>query len=525
MAHAKAALDNLQVAFTQYKQSKSLLDKALKTTSKNERNIKNKMASLSMALADINKCHTLWVSKANISDEELALEGQKYNTAWLESLWDENDDFQQKGELIIEELSPVASVDHQIHLLTEKLDSLKIDITTRVDSLLNATAPTKGGLSSASLKAHEEILKSVQSLFATDLNVAFNELKDQDLGNLKSHCTQFELFRRDIQPKILAIQLQLADQPTLTTQHSSPVGAHVPQRKGIEMEKSKAPTFSGRTIDYPEFKRGWTKVAGVCWEDENQVEQIKFKVDDETRRIISRCKTMNEVWKVLDTEFAQEQEVINAVDEELSKLLSLNCSVAEYIVKLRNHLPNLEAALEAVDGLDHLQSPDRVNILISRFDERTLHDWDYFRSKSSGSTYNRFMDFLVDRYDASRSSVARSKSSNLGDQTLHSINQLNSSECRRCLKWSARDKVYTCPGCGRGTGINENIHHCLEHCGVYMSMSVNERADCLEKAGWCPVHLMGTHQLSECNMKSDPRYLCGVDGCTLKKKICPFRRV
>jgi len=191
----------------------------------------------------------------------------------------------------------------------------------------------------------------------------------------------------------------------------------------------------------------------------------------------------------------------------------LNCSVAEYIVKLRNHLPNLEAALDAVDGLDHLQSPDRVNLLISRFDDRTLHDWDYFRSKATGPTYNRFMAFLIDRYDASRSSVARSKSAILGEQT-HSVNRVSSSECRRCLKWSAKDKIYTCPGCGRGTGINENIHHCLEHCGIYMAMSANDRADCLEKAGWCPVHLMGTHQLSECNMKNDPRYLCGVDGCS-----------
>ena len=209
MAHAKAALDNLQVAYTQYKQSKSLLDKALKTTSKNERNINNKTTSLSTALAEINKCHTLWVSKAGISDEELASEGQKYNSAWLEALWDENDDIQQRAELVISDLRPVASEDHQIHLITENLDSLKIDIASRVDSLLKATAPAEKSLNSASLKAYEEIFKGVQPLFAGDLNVAFNELKDHDPANLKSHCLQFEHFRRDIQPKILAIQLQL----------------------------------------------------------------------------------------------------------------------------------------------------------------------------------------------------------------------------------------------------------------------------------------------------------------------------
>ena len=144
------------------------------------------------------------------------------------------------------------------------------------------------------------------------------------------------------------------------------------------MEKSKAPTFSGKTLDYPEFKRGWKKVAGVCWSDGNQVEQIKYKVDDNTRSIISRCNTMDEVWAVMDSLFAHEQEVINAVDEEINKLLQMNCSVDEYIVNLRNRLPNLEDVLQAVECLDHLQSPDRVNLIVSRFDERTLHNWDYF---------------------------------------------------------------------------------------------------------------------------------------------------
>ena len=74
--------------------------------------------------------------------------------------------------------------------------------------------------------------------------------------------------------------------------------------------------------------------------------------------------------------------------------------------------------------------------------------------------------------------------------------------------------MYTCPACGRGTAANENIHHCLEHCGAYMAMSANQRGECLEKAGWCPVHLVGTHKLSDCNMTNDPRYVCGVDGCT-----------
>ena len=112
MANAKAALEQLEVAYTDYKQKKSLLDKALKTSTRNDRTIRNKMSSLSAAVAEINKCHTLWVSKANISDELLALVNQKFNSDWLESLWEENDLFQQQGEEAVEEMKPVATEDH-----------------------------------------------------------------------------------------------------------------------------------------------------------------------------------------------------------------------------------------------------------------------------------------------------------------------------------------------------------------------------------------------------------------------------
>jgi muconolactone delta-isomerase len=95
-----------------------------------------------------------------------------------------------------------------------------------------------------------------------------------------------------------------------------------PTNKSLEMEKSKAPTFSGKTLDFPEFKRSWQAIAGVYWDDANQVEQIKHKVDQKTRRIISRCGSMKNVWEALDKEYAQEEEVIIAVNEELKNLTS-----------------------------------------------------------------------------------------------------------------------------------------------------------------------------------------------------------
>ena len=105
--------------------------------------------------------------------------------------------------------------------------------------------------------------------------------------------------------------------------------------RSVEMEKCKAPSFSGKVIDYPEFKRGWQKVAGAAWDDDNQIEQMKFKVNLHTRQILSRCANMIEVWEELDKEFGQEEAVVNAVNAELRKLQSdvhvtrVHCKVAQ----------------------------------------------------------------------------------------------------------------------------------------------------------------------------------------------------
>ena len=231
---------------------------------------------------------------------------------------------------------------------------------------------------------------------------------------------------------------------------------------------------------------------------------------------------MSEVWDALDLEYAQEQEVINAVDAELHSLRSLNLSTPEYIVKLRNHLPGLEEALKGVNGLEHLCSPDRVNYMAAKFDERTMYEWEYFRSKNKGTTYTRFFEFLKDRYDASRNIIARMKSLRLnGDleaSSLHvsggSVNHVDGSQCHRCDEFIAKDGIYICLACGKGTAKGDKIHHCLEHCGKYMSMSADERSAVIELSKWCPVHLLGSHSLDECNMKSNVRFLCGVNNCS-----------
>ena len=58
------------------------------------------------------------------------------------------------------------------------------------------------------------------------------------------------------------------------------------------------------------------------------MEQMILKVETKTKRIIARCDTMEKVWSELDKEFAQEIEVIMAVNAELKSLISAEYSVS-----------------------------------------------------------------------------------------------------------------------------------------------------------------------------------------------------
>ena len=519
MSQTKAALEALDLAHMEYKQHVKLLQKALSATVKNERSITNKMSTLSNALREINASYTAWSSKSGLSDEDLASSTEKYNTKWLEDIWEEVDDFQDQVDQYLESEhpTPVLPTDHQLETTKGQFESLSLDINSRIEVLLSKTLPTTQTLNTASLDVYDGLFTEMHRLFTTDLQLLMDKLCDLDPTHAVEHSKQLEQYKRSHHSNIMKIRTQLADQRnTTTTSTSAPTRS---QTKSIEMEKSKAPSFSGDTLDYPEFKRGWQKVPGIHWDDANQVEQIKYKVNAETRQLISRCNTMEEVWMVLDDEFAKEEEVVNAVDAKLQSLRIIECTVPEYIVKLRNYLPTLETALKSVNGFEHLSAPTRVEFLVSKFDQITLKDWDYYKAHNTGSTYERFTAFLQDQYDACRSAIARSKVAALTPIQLHQKGSVNltasaANDCRRCLKWISRDSPYTCPACGRGSPANEKIHHCLEHCGVYVSMSVKERSDCVEQAKWCPIHMIGTHTYADCNMKTDSRYICGINGCT-----------
>ena len=85
-------------------------------------------------MTSLNIAHTSWISKASIDDES------SYTSQWPKSCWDEVGDLNTQ----VDRLSQVdthikPTVQQQMDILTEQLDSLQKNYSSKLDTLLAKT--------------------------------------------------------------------------------------------------------------------------------------------------------------------------------------------------------------------------------------------------------------------------------------------------------------------------------------------------------------------------------------------------
>ena len=197
MSQAKAALEGLDLAYNAFKQHVRLLQKVLDATTKNERAITNKMSTLSSALQEINVLYITWSSKSGLSDEDLA-STEKYNTAWLENVWEEVDNLQDKVDEYLETAHPTPAlpINHQLEATKGQFDSLTLDIDSRIEVLLSKTLPSAQTLNSASLDVYDGLFDEMHHLFTTELQSLTDKLSELDPTHALEHSKQLELYKR-----------------------------------------------------------------------------------------------------------------------------------------------------------------------------------------------------------------------------------------------------------------------------------------------------------------------------------------
>ena len=84
MSTVNLAKDALEQAYVTLQRNKSSLSKAVVSGGGgSSRSLELKIRKLEESLAQLNLCHTAWVIKAKLGDDEAALSAETYSRTWL----------------------------------------------------------------------------------------------------------------------------------------------------------------------------------------------------------------------------------------------------------------------------------------------------------------------------------------------------------------------------------------------------------------------------------------------------------
>ena len=161
------------------------------------------MNLLSAALTQLNSSHTTWVSRSDLSEDELGTDLVKYNTSWLGSIWSEVDDLQGRVDEALERCLSTDPLDEQnLAHLKDQLESMQLDSTSCLDLLLTKTNKSTQILNPTSIKAYEGLLAESQRQLSLDLPSLVLSLSTYYLEHSRSYSSEHEQFKRACNAKI-----------------------------------------------------------------------------------------------------------------------------------------------------------------------------------------------------------------------------------------------------------------------------------------------------------------------------------
>ena len=106
MSSSEAARNDLDDAVAAYSHCKSnIVDIAMSTVRVSPQIINSAQEKLEDALQNLNRTHTIWVSRSEFSAEQLAT--QRYSQEWLENEWDQCFVIENKIDLMLSAFSTV----------------------------------------------------------------------------------------------------------------------------------------------------------------------------------------------------------------------------------------------------------------------------------------------------------------------------------------------------------------------------------------------------------------------------------
>ena len=321
-----------------------------------------------------------------------------------------------KAEEVLERLEVRADPEvEENNRVQVKKRSLKTELTCFETELESRAEAARDAFADTLIWAVEnyEALMSEVTLLEDSLRKGYSIVCNKYLDLLEEEDVETEIerqagFRKKVEPIVSKLKASLLSKKpsNRTATANAPGGAatgpavvqQITQVAGKEKFKMAAmaiPKFSGKIIDYVEWKKIFRECVETRYEESAVVLVLKTEALPESlRTMVPRCTSLEAVWEKLDKKFLDPNRVWKGVKADLSSLDRKKLGDRKYITALEAKLLDAESLLESVGMVHWLRQEDKIPEYEDFLTKTEKLEWIRSKPAMRGTPWENFKQFL-----------------------------------------------------------------------------------------------------------------------------------
>ena len=317
-----------------------------------------------------------------------------------------------KGELEDPETEAKQQAAEEKRKAKRDMVCLEADLKDLVEGLVQAVDSTTIWLRENHSAMVESVKTTHEELTKKHLEVGENYIRYLEPKDVDSEDTRQEEFRAELGPKLGTLSAKLLSKtpaggsavPAVSqTRQVSQAGADQAEVQHQERHRAKfkmaamsVPKFSGKVVDYPE----WKKLFRECVEKQYQESAVVMilrneALPDSLTNIVPRCAELTSVWEKLDRKFLDPARVWKGVKTDLKSLSRIKLGDSKYMVALVNKLLDAESLLDTVGMVHWLRQDDKIPEYEDLLSKTEKLEWVKMKPTLTGTPWENFKSFLI----------------------------------------------------------------------------------------------------------------------------------
>ena len=207
-------------------------------------------------------------------------------------------------------------------------------------------------------------------------------------------------------------------QPAQGAQHGGGAQQEAPVKAKMKLTAMPVPKFSGKVMDYPEWKKLFQDCVESQYEESAAVMTLKTQaLPQSLTSLVPRSADLKSVWEKLDKKFMDPSRVWKGVKADLKSLDRAKLGDCKYMMALVNKLLDAESLLSTVNMVHWLRQEDKIPEYEDLLSKNEKLEWVRMKPRLTGTPWENFRTFLIKMRDEYEE-IAKTGTVDLVEETM-----------------------------------------------------------------------------------------------------------